>query len=85
MQKKDTNLRIMTWNIEGFSSLSPAKRQGILNTINKYKPDILCLQEVTNIENVKGRLSFRRELDSMDFKYSIFSNDSVKFIGKKSK
>lgn len=77
---KDTNtLRVMTWNVQDFVNLSPQNdvRSGMLNLIREKNPDILCIQEMTNVEGGKWRISVRRELDSLGFRYHFFSNDKV--------
>jgi endonuclease/exonuclease/phosphatase family metal-dependent hydrolase len=83
MPKKAGTLRIITWNVEKFVNLSPqsnplsAKRMEMLKAIEKYNPDILCMQELENVENAVKRIEVKRELDSLGFIYSFFSNDSV--------
>ena len=86
-QTKDSNtLRILTWNVQSFRGLFPQSspyaktRIGILNTINEYKPDVLCLQEYKNTENGKRDVSVRRELDSLGYHYFYCSNDDVRYV-----
>lgn len=76
-EKKDSSLRIMTWNVEDFVNLlegSPVRAK-MLNLITQNNPDILCLQEFTNVEGGKWRVSVRRELDSMGYKFHYSSTD----------
>ncbi|MBS1746913.1 MAG: endonuclease/exonuclease/phosphatase family protein [Bacteroidetes bacterium] len=77
---KDTStLRVMTWNVQDFVNLSPDNkvRLSMLNLIREKNPDIICLQEMTNVEGGRWRVSVRRELDSIGFKYHFFSNDKI--------
>lgn len=79
VQKKDSALRIMTWNVEDFVNLLAGSevRANMLHLISQNNPDILCVQEFTNVEGGKWRVSVRRELDSLGYKYYCFSNDDV--------
>ena len=78
-QKKDSVLRIMTWNVEDFVSLLEGAqvRANMLQLIHENNPDILCVQEFTNVEGARWRVSVRKELDSLGYKYHYFSNDNV--------
>ncbi len=78
-EKDNTTLRIMTWNVEDFVDLSQtsAIRSEMLNVISKKKSDILCVQEYTNVEGGRWRVSVRKELDSLGYKYHFFSNDNI--------
>ncbi|HRI22968.1 MAG TPA: endonuclease/exonuclease/phosphatase family protein, partial [Panacibacter sp.] len=83
--KKDSStLRIMTWNVQSFTNYLRKKksksdfrtsRDAMLETIKDNNPDILCFQEYRNIENVKKRLSIRRQLDTLGYAYSFCSKD----------
>ncbi len=84
MEKAPGTLRILTWNVESF--VSPAlqakaeakPRIEILHAISRYNPDILCLQEYTNVENAENAYAcVRKELDSLGYPYYYTSNDSV--------
>ena len=79
IQKKDSALRIMTWNVEDFVNLLEGSevRANMLHLISQNNPDILCVQEFTNVEGGKWSVSVRRELDSLGYKYYFFSNDNV--------
>lgn len=82
-QKEDSALRVMTWNVEAFITPVPQTnpraetRVKMLQTINKLKPDILCLQEYENIEGAKKIVSVKNELDSLGYHYSYCSNDQL--------
>ena len=79
MQKKDSSLRIMTWNVEDFVNLLEGSevRKNMLNIISQNNPDILCLQEYTNVEGAKWRVSVRKELDYLGYKYYYLSKDQL--------
>ena len=79
IQKKDSTLRLMTWNVEDFVNLLEGSevRLKMLHLISQNNPDILCVQEFTNVEGGKWRVSVRKELDSLGYKYYFFSNDDV--------
>lgn len=78
-EKGDSTLRIMTWNVQDFIDLTQRApvRANMLSVINEYHPDILCVQEFTNIETGKKRVSVREEIDSLGYRYYFFSNDKV--------
>ena len=52
-QRDSTTLRVMTWNVQNFVNnlkKEPAaeyasSREGILQTIHEYRPDVVCIQE----------------------------------------
>lgn len=78
--KKDSlSLRVMTWNVQDFVNLSPENetRSKMLHIITEKKPDVLCVQEYTNVEGGRWRISVRHELDSLGYKYHFFSADQV--------
>jgi hypothetical protein len=78
--KKDENtFRIMTWNVQDFVNLSPQSdvRSKMLTIIHQKDPDVLCIQELTNVEGGRWRVSVRKELDSLGYNYYFFSNDWV--------
>lgn len=78
-EKDSAALRIMTWNVQDFVDLSFKSdvRSRMLSIISEKTPDVLCIQEMTNVEGGKWRVSVRKELDSMGFKYHFFSNDII--------
>jgi endonuclease/exonuclease/phosphatase family metal-dependent hydrolase len=83
-ETRDSSVRIMTWNVQDFVDLTEKSsiRGNMLNVIAEYKPDVVCMQEFTNVENGKRRISVRREMDSMGYKFYYFSNDRVFHLGK---
>lgn len=89
--KKDTTtLRVMTWNVQSFvnnlhkesAAAYADSKQGILQTIHDYDPDVFCIQEYRNTENAKRRPPIRKELDSLGFKYYYCSNDRITTLAK---
>lgn len=81
-QSKDSNtLRVMTWNVESFVDLSyqsnpkSKTRMRMLDIIQAYRPDIICIQEYKNVEHGKWRTSVQSELDSIGYPYFYPSND----------
>ncbi len=79
IKKKDSSLRIMTWNVEDFVSLLAGAevRLNMLHLISKNNPDILCVQEFTEVRNARWRVSVQKELDSLGYKYCFLSRDQV--------
>jgi endonuclease/exonuclease/phosphatase family metal-dependent hydrolase len=55
LQKKEGQIRIMSWNVELFNILHykdhPEKKQQIIDLINRYDPDIACFQEMVAGDN----------------------------------
>jgi endonuclease/exonuclease/phosphatase family metal-dependent hydrolase len=78
-QKSDSSLRIMTWNVEDFVNLLEGSevRYKMLYLISQNNPDILCLQEFTEVEGARWRVSVRKELDSLGYKYYFLSKDQA--------
>ncbi len=78
--KKDSiTLRVMTWNVQDFVDLTEKSvaRSKMLRVITEKNPDVLCVQEYTNVEGGRWRISVRRELDSLGYIYHLFSNDQI--------
>jgi endonuclease/exonuclease/phosphatase family metal-dependent hydrolase len=77
--KTDTTLRIMTWNVQDFVDLT--EKSGVhtemLRLITQKNPDIVCMQEYTNVESRKRRVSIRAKMDSMGYPYYYLSNDEI--------
>ena len=78
-KKDSTGLRVMTWNVQDFVNLSAQNdvRSKMLHVITQKNPDVLCIQELTDVEGGKWRISVRRELDSLGYKYYFLSKDQV--------
>jgi len=54
-KKKDNTLRVISWNVKGFNGNTPAtnlklRTQEIAYSIQKWEPDIVCLQEYNTNE-----------------------------------
>jgi len=82
MPKTQGALRIMTWNVEEFVAIvkngpRAKPRSEMMDAINLYKPDILCVQEYRDMQNSRWAASVKKELDSLGFIFSFVSNDSV--------
>ena len=83
MTKDTSAIRIMTWNVSDF--INPAKfefpeslpRRQILETIQEYNPDILCMQEYDNVDSSRDVASVKHELDSLGYHYLLFSGDQT--------
>jgi endonuclease/exonuclease/phosphatase family metal-dependent hydrolase len=77
--KDSATFRIMTWNVEDFVDLSEKSdvRSNMLHLITQKNPDVLCVQEYTNVEGGRWRVSVRKELDSIGYKYHFLSSDIV--------
>lgn len=75
--KQDSSLRIMTWNVEDFVNLLEVSdvRAQMLHLITQNNPDILCVQEFTEVQGARWRVSVEKELDSMGYKYCFLSKD----------
>ena len=69
-KKNDSSLRIMTWNAQDFVDLTQRSdvSNKMLQVIAEQNPDVLCIQELTNVEGAKRRISIRQKLDSIGYK-----------------
>ncbi|HSV12180.1 MAG TPA: endonuclease/exonuclease/phosphatase family protein [Hanamia sp.] len=83
MQKKPGDIRVMSWNVELFNILHykdhPENKQKIIDLINKYDPDIACLQEMVAGENKKAINYFpdiEKALKFSDYLYSYSVKDN---------
>ena len=79
VEKSKGSLRIMQFNVQGLSGtdatnrLDKAARQAFVDTLNKYQPDIICLQELgemTHNKWLRSNLSLLR--DTLQFPYIIY-------------
>lgn len=92
-QKDSTTLRVMTWNVQSFVNNLRKKsatayadsKEGIMQTIHDYDPDVFCIQEYRNTENARRRAPIRKELDSLGYKYYYCSNDRITTLPKNKK
>lgn len=78
-EKRNSPLRIMTWNAQDFVDLTHRSdiSKKMLQLIGEQNPDVLCIQELTNVEGAKRRISIRQKLDSMGYKNYYLSKDEA--------
>lgn len=79
LNKRDNNIRIISWNVKGFNgnqASSPLKlrTQDIAYSIQKWNPDIICLQEYNTNEKPKD-IGNHSSYFSKQYPYSFFSKD----------
>ncbi|MCO6498594.1 MAG: endonuclease/exonuclease/phosphatase family protein [Chitinophagaceae bacterium] len=77
MEKEEGVVRVMSWNVELFGIQKrkkyPDRKQEILDLINKYDPDIACLQEVVagdDPESINYLKEINEQLKFRDFFYA---------------
>jgi len=91
--KDSATLRIMTWNVQNFvnnlrkesAAAYADSKEGMLQTIHEYNPDVFCIQEYRNTENARRRHPVRKELDSLGYTFYYCSNDRVTPLAKNKK
>ncbi len=78
--KSDSTLRVMTWNVEDFVNLLHGSqvRTNMLDLIKQTNPDVICVQEYTEVVNSPWRVSVNHELDSLGYKFKYLSKDQVR-------
>lgn len=86
MEKAPNTLRILTWNVEGYSMKEMPHEEviiGILNIIQEYNPDILFLQESSpSVLTMGGKWRKTAELmDSIGYKGHYNAADSTFWEG----
>jgi len=77
--KKENNLRIISWNVRGFNGLQTSttlklRTQEIAYSIQKWNPDIICMQEY-NTNDRPGDIANHAQYFLVDYPYSYFSKD----------
>lgn len=81
LQKNEGDIRFMTWNIMGFNGFKPGVKERelnadrIFNTLNEYKPDIICFQEYGQFENLSLGRSYLRQMEKLGYEYHVLSRD----------
>jgi endonuclease/exonuclease/phosphatase family metal-dependent hydrolase len=78
-KKKDNTLRIVSWNVKGFNGLlqkstMKLRTQEIVYSIQKWSPDIICLQEYNTNER-PGDIGNHAQYFEAEYPYSFFSKD----------
>jgi len=78
-KKKDNTLRIISWNVKGFNGVQPnstmkLRTQDIAYSIQKWNPDIICMQEYNTNERV-GDVANHAQYFEEKYPYSYFSKD----------
>lgn len=86
MEKSPNTLRVLTWNVEGYSMHGEPPEEnarGILNTIKKYNPDVVFLQECSHhVLTYGGKWRKTDELfDSLGYKGCFIVSDSTFWEG----
>ncbi|PZP52666.1 MAG: hypothetical protein DI598_00075 [Pseudopedobacter saltans] len=86
MEKAPNTLRVLTWNVEGYSMHGAPPEEtikGILNTVHQYNPDIVFLQESSHhVLTYGGQWRKTDELfDSIGYKGSYTVSDSTFWEG----
>ena len=77
--KKENTLRIISWNVKGFNGLVPNttikfRTQEISYSIQKWNPDIICMQEY-NTNEKKDDIANHAKYFEKQYPYSFFSKD----------
>ncbi len=79
-KQKDT-IRVMSWNIMSFNGFKPGIKERelnadrIFNTLNEYKPDIICFQEYGQFENLNLGRSYLKQMEKIGYTYHVLSRD----------
>lgn len=81
-EKSDSSLKVLTWNVFFFlndheirNDTVGNKRREMINTIVNSDADVLCFQEYLSYNKGRGLVSMNHILDSLGYKYRVFSND----------
>ncbi|MDR6342726.1 endonuclease/exonuclease/phosphatase family metal-dependent hydrolase [Filimonas zeae] len=83
-EKSDSSITVLTWNVFFFLNDHEIKddtignpRREMINTIVNSNADVLCFQEYLSYNNGRGLVSMSHILDSLGYKYKVFSNDHI--------
>jgi endonuclease/exonuclease/phosphatase family metal-dependent hydrolase len=82
-KRKDNQLRILSWNVKGFNGLETnstlkLRTEDIAYSIQKWNPDIICLQEYNTNERA-GDVANHATYFNAKYPYSFFSKDYQTF------
>ncbi len=77
--KKENTIRVISWNVKGFNGITPSstlklRTQEIAYSIQKWNPDIICMQEY-NTNEIKGDIANHAIYFNQKYPYSFFSKD----------
>jgi endonuclease/exonuclease/phosphatase family metal-dependent hydrolase len=81
LEKNENDVRLLTWNIMGFNGFKPGVKERelnadrIFNTLNEYKPDIICFQEYGQFENLNLGRSYLAQMEKLGYTYHVLSRD----------
>lgn len=78
MSKRPADIRAMSWNVEHFDILEhkthPEVKKEMINTINRYEPDVACFQEMVASDSIRSAINyipdFMKRLGMKDYHYS---------------
>lgn len=77
MEKNDSSIRVMSWNVEHFDILQhkthPEQKVKMMELVKQYQPDIACFQEMVGGDDDKAINylgDFKRRLDFTGYYYS---------------
>jgi endonuclease/exonuclease/phosphatase family metal-dependent hydrolase len=78
-KKKNNTLRIISWNVRGFNGVHPnsglkLRTQDIAYSIQKWNPDIICMQEYNTNERPED-IANHAQYFTEKYPYSFFSKD----------
>jgi endonuclease/exonuclease/phosphatase family metal-dependent hydrolase len=81
LQKKEGELRVMTWNVKGFYGSKPGRKAKLANAdsifsiILKYQPDVVCLQEYGQYDDKNLGKSPLDVMRKMGYNFEVLSKD----------
>ena len=80
MKKKENSLRVLSWNVKGFNGNQPGKStlklrtQDIAYSIQKWNPDLICLQEY-NTNDRPNDIANHASYFNKNYPFNYFSKD----------
>ncbi len=81
LEKKEGELRVMTWNVKGFYGSKPGRKAKLANAdsifsiILKYQPDVVCLQEYGQYDDKNSGKSPLDIMRKMGYNFEVLSKD----------